>query len=519
MLVQVIVIVENITVRLQGGIPPSPSGFLHIILQGAGDIIMDHQPDILLIHPHAKGGGGHHDLDLIAEEGLLVGDLVPGIHLPVEGSGRKSIPRQPGRQPPGSLGARHVDDGRTGLLGDQAAKGGIFLLLRLLVKDGIMQVFPGGIGSKKDKFLIQLPLEIVTDITDDLLLSRGSKARNRNKLPVPFLLLQLPDKIPDIEIIHPKVLAPGREAMSLVDDKSNNIAGQEQLFYGSGPQLLRGNIEKGCRPICHTFQGIGPFNGIQQAIHRHRPVDPQNIEIVHLVLHKGLQGRNHHRQPLNRPSRHQSRKLEGDGFSAPRGKYRQQRPALHRCLSRPLLQGLPMIGAKALITKDILQSLVDVQGIPAIGAAPGAGSAPQIFDHIPNPGIILQQPGRGERKVVIGSEQGKGISQLHRGALDQGEKIRIGAKPTCIFLPDKADQVPSDAPDLIPCHMDSAGARSNIGEEALKLRMLIQEIAKDLPLPGGQGKVSIHLIIEKGCRLPAVIDRIIDLIDLQFVLL
>ena len=32
--------------------------FLDVIFQGIGDIIVDHQPNILFIHPHAKGGGG-----------------------------------------------------------------------------------------------------------------------------------------------------------------------------------------------------------------------------------------------------------------------------------------------------------------------------------------------------------------------------------------------------------------------------------------------------------------------------
>ena len=52
---------------------------------------MDHQPYVALVHAHAEGRRGDDDAHLVVHEGLLVGDLLVGIHLAVEGKGPEAV--------------------------------------------------------------------------------------------------------------------------------------------------------------------------------------------------------------------------------------------------------------------------------------------------------------------------------------------------------------------------------------------------------------------------------------------
>ena len=53
------------------GIPPGPAGLLDVVFERTGDIRVDHQPDIVLVDPHAEGVGGADDLRLAADEIIL----------------------------------------------------------------------------------------------------------------------------------------------------------------------------------------------------------------------------------------------------------------------------------------------------------------------------------------------------------------------------------------------------------------------------------------------------------------
>ena len=85
-------------------------------------------------------------------------------------------------------------------------------------------------GCKQFKVEVKLAFEIVADITDDLLLGCSSKARHRNWPLITLLLLQFADKVADIKIINAKILPPCRKAVCLINDKTNDVAGQQHFF-------------------------------------------------------------------------------------------------------------------------------------------------------------------------------------------------------------------------------------------------------------------------------------------------
>ena len=94
MLVQVVVAVEDVAAGMQMGVAAGASRLLYVVLQRIGDIVMDHQPHVALVHAHAEGRRGDDDAHLVVHEGLLVGDLLVGIHLAVERKGPKAVVRE-----------------------------------------------------------------------------------------------------------------------------------------------------------------------------------------------------------------------------------------------------------------------------------------------------------------------------------------------------------------------------------------------------------------------------------------
>ena len=54
MFVKVGIIVQDIAAGLEMRVPAGPSRLLHIIFQRIGDVIMNHQADILLVHAHSE---------------------------------------------------------------------------------------------------------------------------------------------------------------------------------------------------------------------------------------------------------------------------------------------------------------------------------------------------------------------------------------------------------------------------------------------------------------------------------
>ena len=89
--VQVVVTIEDVAAGMQMGVTASSSRLLYVVLQRIGDIVMDHQSHVAFVHTHAEGRRGDDDAHLVVHEGLLVGDLLVGIHLAVEGKGPKAV--------------------------------------------------------------------------------------------------------------------------------------------------------------------------------------------------------------------------------------------------------------------------------------------------------------------------------------------------------------------------------------------------------------------------------------------
>ena len=484
MLIQIVVVEQDVALRRNGRVPAGAARLLDVVFQRVGDIVVDHQPHVLFIHAHPKSGGCDDDPDLSPDEGVLVGDLVCGIHLPVVRPSGKAVASQLFRQLPGPSGPGDVDDGGAAPLLDQGPEHIVLALLRFLVEHRIAQVFPGSGGGKQLQLHAQLVLEIVADVADNLLLGGGGEAGHGNRGRQPLLGLQFPDKIADIQVIHPKILSPGGEAVGLVNDKAHHVPGEQQRLNGAGAQLLRRDVKDRGQAVCHPLQRLGPLHGAEQPVDRNGVHQAVVVEVVHLILHKGLQRGDHHGQPVLRLPCHQGGELKGDGLSAAGGEYRKQRFSVHRRLHGPLLERFVMIGAELLKAKEFLQPPAKPKGIPAIGASGSAGPAAQRLYHIFDLRVIFHKPGRGYRMAVAAPDQRQGVGQLKRPAGHQRADVRVFAYHPGKLPPDR------------PLRSGEQRAVFHVGKEALELLSLIEKPIVDLLSPGGQLRERVHLVIK-----------------------
>ena len=90
-LVQIAVAVEDVAAGMQMGVAAGAPRLLYVVLQRIGDVVMNHQPHVALVHTHAEGRRGDDDAYMVVHEGLLVGDFLVRIHLAVEGKGPEAV--------------------------------------------------------------------------------------------------------------------------------------------------------------------------------------------------------------------------------------------------------------------------------------------------------------------------------------------------------------------------------------------------------------------------------------------
>ena len=154
----------------------------------------------------------------------------------------------------------------------------------------VAQVCACGLRSEELQIQIQRLFEVVADVLNHLLFGRGGEAGDRDREFASLFLLVFADEVADIEVIDPEVLAPRREAVGLVDDETDDIAGKEDAFDRSRAEHLGRDVEQRGRSILHLFDGQSPRDGIQHAVDGDGLGDASFGEVIHLVLHQRLQG-------------------------------------------------------------------------------------------------------------------------------------------------------------------------------------------------------------------------------------
>ena len=245
MLIQIIIVKKNVTICLQRWISTCSACFLNVIFKRIGYIVVDNKFNITFVNAHAKSRGCYNNRHLVIHKGFLIRNLIVGFHLSVVRKCFKSIARQLACKLKRTLGSRNIDNRRTIFLCNQSAKCIIFFFIGFFMQNRIMQIFSCCGRCKNFKIQIKFLLEIITNISNNLLLCRRGKTRHRNRLFIGFLfLLKLANEISDIEIIHSEILTPCRETVSFINYESHNISRHQKALYRFRTQLFGRDIKK-----------------------------------------------------------------------------------------------------------------------------------------------------------------------------------------------------------------------------------------------------------------------------------
>ena len=507
MLVEVVVAVEHITLRLKRRIAPRAPGFLDIVLQRIGDVVVDDKADVLLVHTHAKSRRCDNDLHFVANESVLVFNLFGGLHLPVERQCRDTVVRQFLRKLPCPLRTRHIHYGGTVLLLDQHAQRRVLLGIRLLVKHGIMQILARGSRSVDGKLYADLATEIVADVADDLLLCRGSETRHGNRRRQRFRLLELPDEVPNVQVVHAEIMSPCRETVRFVYDKANDVAAQQNAFHRLRPQLLRRNVEEIGRSVGNAPERIGAFDRIEQPVDSDGRRQPLGLKVVNLVLHEGLERRDHDRQAVHEFAGHQRGQLERDRLATASREHGDERLPPHGRACRVLLQRLARIRPERVESEKPLEAPVHIKPLPAVRTPLAARRVAEVVDDVLNPRIRLHDPEWSNRIGSRRPDKREGVCKLGRIPPDDRPDVGVAAYPVAELASDRV--------------LDRTIKRHRTVQR--KKTVELRDAAKQARIDPARKRIKRekcgNLIVVEALRLLRIADRIVQFVLLELVVL
>ena len=351
---------------------------------------MDHQAHILLVDPQAEGIGGADDPRGTGDELLLHLPLLAHIETCVKRFGCPRHPLQVFRSLFSVCPRRGVHDSRTffrqTLFQDIVDLGE--LLGRIHQLDFEAQVFPLHGAFEKGQGLPQFPVEMLQDLLLDIRFGRRGETgdrRNRHSL----LLGKLADEARDVQIIGSEVVSPLGQTVRFVEHPAADFALFDHLAEGAVAQLFGRYVEQSDIAQAHPVEHLPAFGRREQTVERGRNLRPRSFEeIVHLILHQGLQWRDDQgQQPAPEMADHGG-KLVAQRLASSGGHNSQQRRVGHTRAHDSFLETVPFgrswfrtEGRKAEIALERLGGIV----------IPGAIQAFEICArHIPQ---TAQDPG------------------------------------------------------------------------------------------------------------------------------
>ena len=244
MLVEVPVAIEHKAFSLQLRVAAGTACLLHIVFERVGNVVMHYKPHVFLVDAHPERRGGDDDAHTVAHESILIGSFLVRLHLSIERQCLITVARQFVGKFPRTSRPRHVDDYRTVIFRDESPKPLIFHLIGIGIDDRVAEIGAGGARGEELELTPQGLHEIIADILHHFLLGRCRETRYRDGMPEALPPLIITDELADIKIIHPEILSPRRETVSLIDDKPHHLANRQDALDGVRPQHLRGDIQE-----------------------------------------------------------------------------------------------------------------------------------------------------------------------------------------------------------------------------------------------------------------------------------
>ena len=295
---------------------------LIIGLDALGQVRMADIAHVRLVDAHAEGDGRHHDDPVRLQELGLVRVAQGGLEPRVIGNGAMAEGREACGEGFRALARVAIDDAAFAPMGgdeigDLAGRAGLAL-------HGEAQV--GSVeGAHEDAG------RGVEEFADDLVAGgRVGGGGDGHGLDIPQ---HLPD-FPQAQIFRAEIVAPLRDAMGLVDGQQIGAAIAEQLHEAGQGEALGRHIDEPQAPLRDGALGGEVFAGRIAGVQGARR-DAVGAQLLHLVMHEGDEGGDHHGQPLP----HHGRQLVAQGLAAAGGHHRQHILARENGAQHLLLPG------------------------------------------------------------------------------------------------------------------------------------------------------------------------------------
>ena len=507
----------------RGPIASGPARFLQVVLQGAGNVGVDHQPHVRLVDAHAEGvGGGDHPraaldeplldglLDLRRQAGM---EMVRGDVLVAEELG--DVLAAPA--------GRAVDDGAAGgvrrQVGSQDPVDVRELLARGRPRHDELQVGPAGAAVEDP----ELDAEPVAEVGADVLLhvglgGRGQAQHRHRRIPGPFL-----DEARHVPVVGPEVVAPAREAMRLVQHPGADLALLQGPAHGPAPKLLRRDDEDARVAQAHPVQRLLALGHGQQSVDGHAGADALAFEARHLIRHERHQGRDHHGQGAGLVIAGQGRDLVAQRLAGTRGQDAEHALPGHRRLDDGALHGpaVAVLRLRAEVgeAEPARELLARVVPFPAPGARGiVAGGIPQPAHQHARFRKLVPHPGRHHRVAPGHRQPGQGVGQRPAVPRRIGQDVAAMARTgrTRDPLVDRRARLGAGGPRRIPrCGEEgveprAAGrrrgqpvpGRQQVGGLVAQLLQLLLLIAEDLQREPG---VQLRVVHPPALELPVLV--------------
>ncbi len=259
-----------------------PARLLVVPFDVFGQVHVDHVAHVVFVDAHAKGNGGHHDVDFVPYELLLP------LHALLAGESR--------------VVALGLVSGRFQMVGHflralarQAIDNARFRGVLFHEGEQLGHLVGAGLGGVMDLGPVKAVLEqggvFEPELSDDVALGsivcRGGQGQHGDAGKVLRQVLEF-------GVGGAEVMAPRADAVGLIDGDHVDFDGLQALEQCAfqAHQALRCDVQQFHFAVSNGVENqiglSGALTGVEVS-----GVDALETEVVHLVLHQGDQGRNH----------------------------------------------------------------------------------------------------------------------------------------------------------------------------------------------------------------------------------
>ena len=304
------------------------AGLLIVAFERVARGVVDHEPYVGFVDPHAEGVRSYHHAHLAREPLLLPCGAFRVGHAAVVGRGRDPLVAQEVGDLFRALARADIDDARTRDVVRDAQQ---LSVLVLRAADAVREVGPCEAAPQNVRLG---ETELPHDVFGHGLRRRGRERQHGNPLG------QLLAQFGDAQVRGAEIVAPLRDAVGFVHGQQPHVHALHAQAECFGGEAFGSCVEELGVAVGAVVEGDVDLPRRQSRVDG-RGGDALGPQAVRLILHEGDQGRNDDAEP----GTCERRNLVGERFSAAGGHQRQRVAPVHHRTDDPLLHGAERVVA------------------------------------------------------------------------------------------------------------------------------------------------------------------------------